>query len=61
MGGIDEKVRQVKHLEEAQEETAVGQEDGETSGHRSGVDVGVGRVHVSLDRGGEDCVAVIGG
>ena len=33
VGGIDQKVRQVEHLEEAQKEAAVGQQDGEPSGH----------------------------
>ncbi len=63
MGGIDQEVRQVEHLEEAQEEAAVGQEDGQPSGHRgaAGGAAVVGRVHVLLDRGGEGGIAVIGG
>ena len=63
VGGIGQKVRQMEHLEEAQEEAAVSQKDGEPSGHRSGVVVvGMGRVHVALDRGEEvGIAAVIGG
>ena len=61
VGGVGQKVRQMEHLEEAQEEAAVGQKDGEPSGHRSGVVVGMGRVHVPLDRGGEDGIAAVMG